>query len=523
LASRLSEDPSVSVLLLEAGGNGLHLETRIPVAAGELQHSHCDWEDYCETQPGRACLDVINGRSFWPRGKCLGGSSVLNYMAYVIGNREDYNSWAQILSDPKWGWDSVKAIFKRMENCSTIPGLDPTVRGMSGPLNVSVKSPINPIARAWVEAAAFLGFSTGDYNDGVNQECASLMQTTTKRGARHSAADAYIWPILAQRPNLHVMLNTETTRVLFDPTSPSSTATSSSSSSFLQTKGVEYLDPRTKQLRTVLCRREVILSASAVGSPKLLLLSGVGPRDELEALGIPCLLNHPQVGKNLQDHVVVAPVVNATRSPVDIGTINQHKGKNFPNGLWAFLEWLVFGTGHLASSTYDTTLFMKSGLNESLPFPDLQLGQPSLSLSLSPSLRHLSSLSVSLFLFLAISVPSLDLARCSQVFSLDYSLRNFGLTMLVLIPLASSLMSSWAMMLRALCSSRSSSTLFPVAPSPCAPPTLSTNQSSTLDTSLMSETSPPWPQVLWSASKSLIRWATMTSTSSISEQSFRMV
>jgi choline dehydrogenase len=395
LASRLSEDPSVQVLLIEAGGDGLHLETRIPVAAGELQHTRCDWEDYCEPQPNRACLEIMNGQSYWPRGKCLGGSSVLNYMAYVRGNREDYNSWAQILSDPKWGWDSVKSIFKRMENCSTIPGLDSTLRGMNGPLNVSVKSPVNPIAKAWVQAAAFLGYTTGDYNDGIHQECASLLQTTTKNGARFTAADAYIWPILSERPNLHVMLNTEITRVIFDSSSSPSSATASvspsfSSSSFLQTKGVEYFDVKTKQIKTIHCRREVVLSASAIGSPKLLLLSGIGPREELESLGIPCLLNHPYVGKNLQDHVVVAPIVDATRCPpVDIGTINQHKGKNFPNGLWAFLEWMIFGTGHLASSTYDTTLFFKSGLNKTLPFPDLQLGHL-FPLFLPPSLLTLT-------------------------------------------------------------------------------------------------------------------------------------
>jgi choline dehydrogenase len=392
LASRLTEDPSVKVLLIEAGGDGLHLETRIPAAAGELQHSAVDWEDYCETQPGRACTEIIDGKSFWPRGKCLGGSSILNYMAYVRGNQEDYNSWAMLLSDPKWGWDSVRNIFKRMENCSTIRGLNSQIRGMNGPLNVSIKSPVNPIASAFVQAASALGYRIDDYN-GINQECASILQTTTKSGSRHSAADAYIWPILSSRDNLHVLLQTEVTRVLFHQSSPQAAhnsnnnteSNSNSHSSFLQTKGIEYFDRNTKQFKQILCNHEVILSSSAVGSPKLLLLSGIGPANELEALGIPCLMHHPHVGKNLQDHVIIPTIVNATQTPaVDIGTINQHKGKNFPNGLWAMLEWLFFGTGHLASSTYDTTLFYKSGLNKELPFPDLQLGKKSLPLLTSP-------------------------------------------------------------------------------------------------------------------------------------------
>jgi choline dehydrogenase len=377
--------------LIEAGDDGLHLETRIPAAVGELQHTACDWEDYCETQPQRACLQIIDGKSYWPRGRCLGGSSILNYMAYVRGNPEDYNSWAKILSDPKWGWDSVKSIFQRIENCKTLSDSlsNPSSRGMNGPLHVSRKSPVNPLAQAFVTAAAALGYPVGDYNDDTNQECVSVLQTTTHSGRRHSSADAYIWPILSTRDNLHVLLNTEVTRVLFsDPSSPSSVSSppitppdSPHTAPTLQTQGIEYFNSKTKQKERIHCHREVILSASAVGSPKLLLLSGIGPAAELQSVGIPCLMDHPQVGKNLQDHVGVGTVVNGggggvrdkrDQSPLDIGTINQRKGKS----LLAFLEWLLCGTGVLASSAYDTTLFFRSGLNNQMPFPDLQLGPP---------------------------------------------------------------------------------------------------------------------------------------------------
>jgi choline dehydrogenase len=396
LASRLSEDPTITVLLIEAGGDGLHLETRIPAAVGELQHTSCDWEDYCETQPQRACLEIIDGKSYWPRGRCLGGSSILNYMAYVRGNPEDYNSWAKILSDPKWGWESVKSIFQRMENCQTLHNSlpNPSSRGMNGPLHVSRKSPVNPLAQAFVTAATSLGYPIGDYNDGTNQECVSVLQTTTHSGRRYSSADAYIWPILSTRENLHVLLNTEVTRVLFSHSSSPSAVSSPHTSPLLldpphtsptlRTQGVEYFNSMTKQLEQIYCHREVILSASAVGSPKLLLLSGIGPAPELQSLGVPCLLHLPEVGKNLQDHVGIGTVVNGSdranssgesssgsrSQPNDIGTVNQRKGKS----LLALLEWLFYGTGVLASSAYDTTLFLRSGLNNQMPFPDLQLG-----------------------------------------------------------------------------------------------------------------------------------------------------
>lgn len=365
LASRLSEDPNINVLLVEAGGDGLQLDARIPAAAGNLQHGSSDWEEYAEPQPGRACLELIDGRSFWPRGKCLGGSSVLNYMAYVRGNPEDYNSWSRILSDPKWSWDSVKKIFQRMENCQKISGLDPNVRGMNGPLSVTVKQPINPLAKLFVSAAVSLGYRVGDYNSD-NQEYVSLLQTTTKNGRRHSSADAYIWPIIESRNNLHVLLDTHVNRVLFE-----------TSSSSLSTTGIEIISPKGIP-HVIRCRSEVILSASAIGSPKILLQSGIGPKDELQELQIPCLLDHPSVGKNLQDHITVGVIINAnpsnSPSPKDVGTINKAKAENFPNGLWSLLEWVFWGTGHLASSTYDTCLFLKTGLNPELPYPDIQLG-----------------------------------------------------------------------------------------------------------------------------------------------------
>lgn len=307
MASRLSENPQTSVLLIEAGDNGLRTGARIPAMVGDLQHTDIDWEDYAEAQGDKACTHLRDGKSYWPRGKCLGnepllmyfvnaqqrmitfycrptligGSSVLNYMAYVRGNSADFDSWANILSDSKWGWESVSKIFEGMEDCSTIPvndgsngmaSLDDTTsgRGLRGPMSVSVKSPINPIAASYCRAAVDVGFSLGDYN-GASQEVASVLQTTAKFGRRHTSADGYIWPFVGKRDNLHVLLKGEVSRVLFEHSEDVSTDSSPVAT------GVEVF-VKSAAMR-VHAKKEVVLSASAIGSPKLLLLSGVGPKE----------------------------------------------------------------------------------------------------------------------------------------------------------------------------------------------------------------------------------------------------
>ena len=291
-------------------------------------------------------------------------------MAYVRGNPKDYDSWADIVKDPLWGWTSVERIFRRMENCSGIDTcIDRDLRGMSGPLDITVKKPVNPLATAFVRSAACRGHEVGDYN-GAAQERVSILQTTTKRGVRHTSADAYIWSVLGKRPNLHVLLHAEVSRILFKPTEDGSSTQEATGVVLHVGSG------SAKRTVNVTATTEVIVCASAVGSPKLLLLSGIGPREDLQRLGIPCVHHSEHVGRNLEDHLVTAVMVNASEAnpKKDIGTVNAHKAQNFPRGLWSFFEWMLFGTGHLASSTYDTCLFMKSGMNTDLPYPDIQLG-----------------------------------------------------------------------------------------------------------------------------------------------------
>ena len=241
-------------------------------------------------------------------------------------------------------------------------------RGVGGPLTISIKSPVNPIAQRLIRAAAALGFATGgDYN-GYDQEQAGVLQTTTQRGARHSSADAYIWPILRARKNLHVVLHAECSRVLLRPAS-SGIPSVATGAEFHLRRGSS-----SEKVLTVHARKEVIVCASAVGSPKLLMLSGIGPKAELEKHQIPCVVDLP-VGEDLMDHAMCGVIVNANEEPKqDIGTVNRHKAENMPQALGPLLEWARHGTGHLASSSYDFGLFYKTGLNPDIPFPDIQLG-----------------------------------------------------------------------------------------------------------------------------------------------------
>jgi choline dehydrogenase len=255
-----------------------------------------------------------------------------------------------------------------MEGCEPIRDLvDSNERGMSGPLTVSVKSPVNPIAQGLVNAAAALGFAAGgDYN-GATQEQAALLQSTTKCGSRHSSADAYIWPVLQNRPNLHVVLHAECSKIIID--NESSTGPIATGVQLHLRRG----SMNEKQVTVRACK-EVIVSSSAVGSPKLLMLSGIGPKNELAKHDIPCIVDLP-VGKNLMDHTMTGVIVNAHESPKrDIGTVNRHKAECMPQALRPLTEWLLYGTGHLASSAYDFGMFYKSGLNPNIDFPDIQLG-----------------------------------------------------------------------------------------------------------------------------------------------------
>ncbi|MCL6285458.1 GMC family oxidoreductase N-terminal domain-containing protein [Ruegeria sp. 2012CJ41-6] len=347
MAARLSEDPTVSVCLLEAGGNGKDFVIRAPAMVAAMISGRPkinNWAFQTEPQP------ELNGRrGFQPRGRTLGGSSAINAMLYIRGHPGDYDEWAD-LGCEGWDWQSVLPYFQKAERNQR--GGD-ALHGDNGPLQVANQSEPRAITRAFVEAATQVQIrETEDFN-GPDQEGAGLYQVTQfhdgqKRGERCSAAAAYVHPALS-RPNLTVITRATARRIRFDGT---------------RATGVEYA--RRGQVAVAEAKREVILSAGAFGSPQLLLLSGVGPRDELAAHGIAPVLESPGVGRNLQDHLDY--IIGYRSKRHDVLGLN-------PRGLYdlarAGLRWRKDGGGMFASPFAEGGAFFKS--TPDVGRPDLQL------------------------------------------------------------------------------------------------------------------------------------------------------
>jgi choline dehydrogenase len=335
VAGRLSEDPSLRVLVLEAGGSDKVLEVQIPAGLYKVWRTRHDWNYTTDEQPG------LGGRKlFWPRGKLLGGSSSINAMIYIRGARADYDEWAQLTGDPSWSYDSVLPLFKRMEDNGR--GADEW-HGVGGPLRVEdLRSP-HPWTRAVIESAVAAGHPRNEDFNGATQEGVGQYQVTQKRGRRWSAADAYLHPA-SGRPNLTVRTGALATRVLIE----NGRAT-----------GVEFRCGG--RLHTVRATCEVVLSGGAVNSPQLLMLSGIGPADHLREVGVDVVHDLPGVGAGLQDHPLV-PVVWNVRSGKSLRLAET------PVNL---AMWKAAGRGPLTSNLAEAGLFTRS--RPDLAEPDLQM------------------------------------------------------------------------------------------------------------------------------------------------------
>ncbi|XP_067014665.2 glucose dehydrogenase [FAD, quinone]-like [Anabrus simplex] len=283
LASRLTEIAGWEVLLLEAGREE-NFVMDIPIVATFLQLSEADWK-YKTVTSDKACLGLANKQCNFPRGKVMGGSSVLNYMVYTRGNRRDYDKWEK-LGNTGWGWDTVLKYFMKSEDI-TMPELaqDDKYHRTGGYLTISYAPYRTPLAEAWMEAGREMGQKVADYN-GPTQVGFSYLQSTTKNGTRWSSSRAFLHPA-KDRKNLHVKKRARVTKVLIDPTTKTA-------------YGVQFR--KNGRLYTVRAKREVILSAGAVNSPQLLMISGVGPKKHLDDLKIPVIQNL-KVGYNLMDHI----------------------------------------------------------------------------------------------------------------------------------------------------------------------------------------------------------------------------
>ncbi|EDW37633.1 GL27095 [Drosophila persimilis] len=284
LAARLSEDPSWKVALLEAGGveNIAHLT---PVLAGYLQQTASNW-GYHSVPQRLSCLGMNNQECALPRGKVLGGTSSINYMIYNRGNRRDFDGWASA-GNPGWSYAEVLPYFLRSESAQ-LQGLEQSpYHNHSGPLSVEDVRYRTQLVHAFVEASVEAGLPRTDYN-GESQLGVSYVQATTRNGRRHSAYSAYIQPVRDYRKsNLHIYTFSQVTRLLIDAETKSA-------------YGVEFR--YNSRAYTFKARKEVILSAGAFNSPQLLMLSGIGPADNLKAIGVP-LVHALPVGKRLYDHM----------------------------------------------------------------------------------------------------------------------------------------------------------------------------------------------------------------------------
>lgn len=277
LANRLSRDPSVSVCLLEAGGDHNKLSVQMPMSLHSLMGNRkLNWNYYTTPQ------SELNGRKVYqPRGKILGGSSSINAMVYIRGHRYDYDEWLR-LGNTGWGYEDVLPYFMKSENQERGAS---EVHGVGGELSVGDLPSPDRATETFVSAAVECGYGeTADFNDGT-LEGAGIFQVTQRNGQRCSTAVAFLEPV-ASRKNLTITTGAHCRRILFEGT---------------RAVGVEY--SKNGEVKRLLANKEVLLCAGAIGTPQILLLSGVGPKVDLEALSIPVLHDLQGVGKNLQDHV----------------------------------------------------------------------------------------------------------------------------------------------------------------------------------------------------------------------------
>ncbi|HSV59449.1 MAG TPA: GMC family oxidoreductase N-terminal domain-containing protein [Variovorax sp.] len=342
VASRLTEDPSVSVCLLEAGGPDKSVFIHAPAGVVTmLPVPFNNWAYKTVPQPG------LNGRrGYQPRGKTLGGSSSINAMVYVRGHRWDYDHWAE-LGNAGWSYEEVLPYFKRAEHNETHQ--DSPFHGTGGPFNVAELRSPSPINQAFLKAAAMNGVPlAADYN-GAEQFGSFMFQVTQKNGERHSVAKGYITPNMS-RPNLRVKTHALTSRILFEGK---------------RAIGVECsVADAPMQIRA---RREVIVAGGAFGSPQLLKLSGVGPGAELQHLGIPVLHDLPGVGENLQDHIDQVQSWRTRNTPETFG-VSLRGGARMAA---AIPEWKNKRTGAVTSNFAESGAFVRS--SPDVAVPDLQM------------------------------------------------------------------------------------------------------------------------------------------------------
>jgi len=352
VASRLTEDGRHRVLLMEAGPSDRRLWVQIPIGYGKTFYDHrVNWMYLTEPVPG-----LGNRVNYWPRGKILGGSSSINAMVYIRGQREDYDEW-KALGNPGWAWKDVLPYYRKIEDHALGESDD---HGAHGPLQVTdISRDAHPLCQAFVKAGEEAGLPFNRDLNGKSQEGVGLYQITTRGGWRLSSARAFLWPAM-RRANLRVETRAHATRIVFEGG---------------RAAAVEYLQQGER--KTARAGREIILSAGAVNSPQLLQLSGVGPADLLKAHGIGVVCDNAAVGGNLQDHLCYDHVYKSWRPTLN-NELYPWWGK-----VKAGLQFALFRRGPLALSINQGGGFVRT--RAELPRPNLQLYFSPLSYERTPA------------------------------------------------------------------------------------------------------------------------------------------
>ncbi len=359
IANRLSQNGLHSVLLLEAGGDDRRLWVQVPLGYGKTFYdSDVNW--MYMTEP---VVPTANRPSYWPRGKILGGSSSINAMIYIRGQAEDYEDWLKA-GNRGWGWGDVLPAFKRMENHSAGEN---DYHGGNGPLYIDASSRgLHPLCGSYIKAGMEAGLPHNPDFNGSHQEGVGIYHLNIRNGQRMSASRAYLWPA-RKRPNLHIETRAHATRILFEGRAA---------------VGIEYL--KNGQKHSVHAVKEIILSAGAINSPQLLLLSGVGPVADLSGLDIKAVHNCPAVGQNLQDHYYVDHIYRSTQPTLNC-RLHPWWGK-----LWAGLQYVVARRGPLSRNINHAGGFFRTRAD--LRRPNMQLYFSPLSYRRAvPGERHLMS------------------------------------------------------------------------------------------------------------------------------------
>ncbi len=361
LANRLSADGRHTVVLIEAGPPDkspfIHMPAGIiPVIRSDTYN----WKYWTAPEP-----QMGNRAMFWPRGRTLGGSSSINAMCYVRGHAWDYDHWAE-LGCAGWGYQDVLPVFRQMENFEPANGAPDAYHGVGGPLNVAAHRYLNPLMKAFVTAAQEAGHTFNPDFNGVQQEGVGYYHVMQKGGQRCSNAKAYLEPARA-RDNLTILTDAHVVGLRFEGR---------------RAVGVSLNSAPGE----ITARREVILAAGAIGSPQLLLLSGVGPARHLQEIGIPLVQDNAGVGENLQDHLdIVVSVKERTHHAVSLNPLG------LPRSIRSLWQYATKKQGEMTSNFAQAGGFIKSNPQE--PIPDIQLHflpfvYANHGLDLGPIIRH---------------------------------------------------------------------------------------------------------------------------------------